>query len=302
MRIDRGECLSGRVGGLLVNDDAKPYPAAAIVPRPVAFDDDTALSPAPAKGTWRGEIVPGWDTPRGPLGGYVMAIVMRALALAVDDPERQARSVTMHFLRVPEAGPVEVAVRVERTGRSLSTLTARLSQGGKLIGLALAAYSRPWEGPLLDDSPIPDVEPPDPTEPPGQGELRGTEPPSFTERLVMQHRFGERPFSRAAHGETGGWLGLREQRPLDGLAVAALTDAWFPAPWPRLSELAPAPTIDLTIHFRSPLPAQGALLLGRFRSRYVRDGFFEEDGELWSSDGTLVAQSRQLGLLLGAKT
>jgi hypothetical protein len=42
-------------------------------------------------------------------------------------------------------------------------------------------------------------------------------------------------------------------------------------------------------------------LLGRFTNSYVRDGFFDEDGELWTPDGTLVAQSRQLGLLLGAK-
>jgi acyl-CoA thioesterase len=68
-----------------------------------------------------------------------------------------------------------------------------------------------------------------------------------------------------------------------------------------LPEFAAAPTIDLTIHFRSPLPAAGPLLLGRFTNSYVRDGFFEEDGRLWSPDGTLVAQSRQLGLLLGAK-
>jgi acyl-CoA thioesterase len=117
----------------------------------------------------------------------------------------------------------------------------------------------------------------------------------------MQHRFGEPPFSSADRGETGGWLGLLEDRPLDALAVAVLADAWFPAPWPRLKALAPAPTIDLTIHFRAPLPLPDSLLLGHFRTRLVRDGFFEEDGELWAPDGTLVAQSRQLGLLLGAE-
>ena len=28
------------------------------------------------------------------------------------------------------------------------------------------------------------------------------------------------------------------------------------------------------------------------------EGFLEEDGQLWSPDGTLIAHSRQLGLLL----
>jgi acyl-CoA thioesterase len=41
-------------------------------------------------------------------------------------------------------------------------------------------------------------------------------------------------------------------------------------------------------------------MLGRFRTRLVRDGFFEEDGELWAPDGALVAQTRQQGLLMGA--
>jgi acyl-CoA thioesterase len=119
--------------------------------------------------------------------------------------------------------------------------------------------------------------------------------------MVFQHRFGAPLFSSADHAEVGGWLGLREERPLDAAAVTLLADAWFPAPWPRLRALAAAPTIDLTIHFRAPLPIDDTLLLGRFRNRLVRDGFFEEDGELWSPDGTLVAQSRQLGLLIGAE-
>ena len=140
-----------------------------------------------------------------------MAILMRGFELAVDDAERQARSVTMHFLRVPEAGPVTVRATVERQGRSLSTVSGRLEQDGKLVGLALGAYSKPWEGPLLD-------EPADarggaarrtPRARPGQrlpGCASGLRSPG---RLVMQHRFGEPAFSGAEAGEIGGWLGLK---------------------------------------------------------------------------------------------
>jgi acyl-CoA thioesterase len=263
------------------------------------FDDDIALTPA-GEGSWNGAIAPGWHTPRGPLGGYVLAILMRGLELAVDDAERGARSVSAHFLRPPIDGPVSVSARVERAGRSLTTVSGRLEQGGELIALALAAYSKPWPGPLLTDAPMPEAEPPPPdAREPSAGPLDGA--PPFMNRLAMLARFGEPAFTRAAHGEVGGWLGLREPRPLDAPAVALLADAWYPAPWPRLLELAPAPTIDLTVHFRAPLPLDDTLLLGRFRNRVVRDGFFDEDGELWAPDGTLVAQSRQLGLLLGAK-
>ncbi len=123
------------------------------------FDDDIALTPA-GDGIWDGEITPGWHTPRGPLGGYVMAILMRGLELAVDDAERSARSVTTHFLRPPADGPVQVSATIERAGRSLSTVSGRLSQDGKLIALALGAYSKAWEGPERDNAPMPDAEPP----------------------------------------------------------------------------------------------------------------------------------------------
>ena len=36
----------------------------------------------------------------------------------------------------------------------------------------------------------------------------------------------------------------------------------------------------------------------RFRTTVASEGFLEEDGELWAPDGTLVAHSRQLGLIL----
>jgi acyl-CoA thioesterase len=266
----------------------------------MGLNEDLALT-STGEGTWTAQIAEGWETPRGPLGGYVMAFGLRGMEEAVGDPDRLPRSATMHFLRPPEAGELTVKAAVERSGRSLTSTSCRLEQGGKLVALGLGAFSIPWESPLLADAPMPDVGPPDETMPEAV-RPNAPKPPPFLERLDMQHRFGEMPFTNAEHGLTGGWLGLREERPIDAAAIAILADAWFPAPWPRLKQLAPAPTIDLTIHFRAPLPVEGGrLLLGRFDSRLVRDGFFDEDGLLWAPDGTLVAQSRQLGLLLGAE-
>jgi acyl-CoA thioesterase len=103
---------------------------------------------------------------------------------------------------------------------------------------------------------------------------------------------------------TGAWIRSREPRLLDAPLAAAFLDTWFPAPFVRLDRPVGAPTIDYTVHFRSPLPPAGATpedpYLVAFRSNIARHGFFEEDGELWSADGTLLAQSRQLALLLDA--
>jgi acyl-CoA thioesterase len=266
----------------------------------LGFDEDIALR-AVGEGVYEGDVSGDWWTPRGPLGGYVMALMVRALELAVGDPARMARSLTMHFLRPPRAGPITIRTTAERTGRTLTSVSGRLEQHGKLMGLALGAFSTPWESPVLDEAQIPNVDPPRGRTSERRG-IPNSVPPPFVDRMVFQHRFGPELFSGSDQAEVGGWLGLREKRALDAAAVSILTDAWFPAPWPRLRALAPAPTIDLTIHFRAPLPIDDTLLLGRFRTRLVRDGFFEEDGELWAPDGTLVAQSRQLALLIGAET
>ena len=46
-------------------------------------------------------------------------------------PARHPRSLTLHYLRPPAAGALEIAVTVERAGRRLSTVTARLEQDGQ---------------------------------------------------------------------------------------------------------------------------------------------------------------------------
>jgi hypothetical protein len=128
--------------------------------------------------------------------------------------------------------------------------------------------------------------------------------PPFTRHLVMQPRFGDLPFSGSELPmESGGWLGLSEPRAVDPILLAFFSDALYSPPFIRLKKPATSPTIDLTIHFRSALTLAsvrdpGELCLARFSSGVVHEGFFDEDGIIWAPDGTLLAQSRQLAILM----
>jgi acyl-CoA thioesterase len=274
------------------------------------FDRATAVRRGDAAGSGNGrlptvtfaaEVAPGWRAGRGPHGGYLAAMLLRALTQTVDDPARTPRSLTVHYPSSPDPGPVAIDVTVERQGRSLSTLSARLSQDGKLMALALAAFSTPWHAPEADALPMPEVAAPD-------LERRNTPrlftgAPEFTEQLVMQARVGAMPFVGAAHPmEIGGWIALPEPRPLDALSLTLFADAWFPPSFIALSEPAISPTVDLTIHFRQPPPPQeGALdgmCLSLFNTRLLHEGFFEEDGVIWAPDGSVLLQSRQLGIIM----
>ena len=96
-----------------------------------AFDEATAVTAA-ADGSYTAVGDPDWSAPNGPNGGYLAAIILRAMTAALDDPSRPARSITLHYLRPPQPAQVRIDVVVERSGRTLSTLTARLSQGDRL--------------------------------------------------------------------------------------------------------------------------------------------------------------------------
>ena len=241
-----------------------------------------------AAGRHRTTIDPGWSVGRGPNGGYIAALMVRAMEAELDDAARQLRSLTVHYLRVPPEGDVDIDVTVERSGRALSTLTARMLDGDKLLAIAIAAFSSAYPGAIdYDHAPMPDVVPPDPMPEPSDG------PMPIARQWRMQGALG-----RDGKAHTGGWMAPRDEHPVDAALVVALTDAWIPAPFVIKHEPFAAPTIDLTVHIRAQLPLPPQPVLGDFRSAVSRDGFFEEDGLLWTPDGTLIAQSRQLALAL----
>lgn len=257
------------------------------------FERDTAATPL-GGGRYRVRMDSGWWIVNGPNGGYLAAVLVRAMQAEIADPERTPRSLTIHYLRPPAEGEAEVEVTREREGRTVSNLTARLSQGGKLQLLATAAFSNRRGGNSFQDAEIPPV--------PRPGEV----PAGGPAQIRMHERYERRWLWGASLGSAdaavcGGWIRLAEPCPYDFALLAALADAWPPAIYQRAFEGGGGgtPTLDLTVHFRAPLDglAPDDWILARFRSRLARDGFVEEDGELWSADGALLAHSRQLAVL-----
>lgn len=263
---------------------------------PTLFDRATAVTPL-GPGAWAAQISSDWNAPLGANGGYMAAMVLRALEAEVADPERPARSITLHYLRPPQPGGVVIEATVERVGRNLSTLRARVVQDGRACILALAAFAGDFTEVQRFTAPMPDVAPPEAIEP----WVVRPDQPSIAHRIEFRGAIGPLPFTEADVALSGGWMRMHQPQPLDAPALALYADAWLPAAFTRLDALAAAPTIDLTIHFRDPAAAlavaSGSGVLGVFRSDYASGGFVEEDGELWSPDGVLLAHCRQLALL-----
>jgi acyl-CoA thioesterase len=286
---------------------------------PGSFDRDTAVRRLHSQDSGAGharrlsfaaEVSSDWRAGRGPHGGYLAAMLLRALTETVAQSTRAPRSLTIHYARAPKPGPVMIHNVLEREGRSLSTLSARMEQDGSLIALALAAFSAAWSAPEIAELQMPEVAGPEPVRETSQWlkeRVSKGHAPQFLEQLVVQPRMGNPPFSGSQEPmEIGAWLGVRDgARPLDAIALALFSDALFSPPFIQLTQPATSPTVDLTIHFRTVLPrVQGRgpdpaqLCFARFRSALVHEGFFEEDGVIWAADGRPLAQSRQLAILM----
>jgi acyl-CoA thioesterase len=162
------------------------------------------------------------------------------------------------------------------------------------MALALVALGAGREGPSYEATPPPDIPPPEECEampsPPVLVPIR--------QQIEARHALGPFPFSGGDEAVTGGWLRMVDPEPTDAHVLVQAADAWIPAFFGVATSHPGVPTVDLTIHFRQAPVAEDGWLLVRFRTRLAAEGFLEEDGEIWDRDGRLLAQSRQLGVIL----
>lgn len=257
------------------------------------LDRDTALRPI-GEGRFEAEISDRWGIYGIPNGGYLATLATRALAEVLPHPD--PFTLGAHFLSPTKPGPAIIEVEVLRAGRGHSTGVAKLMQDGKERVRLTATFGdlSSAEGPTVEVGERPPIPPLD------ECPQRTGAPPGSTFADRMRLRFapgtvsflGDPP-SSSAHGEMrlGGWMRLTDEREPDTLALPLFADA-MPPPVLNAVERVWVPTLELTVHVRRR-PAPG-WIAGWFSTRFLIDGYLEEDGELWDSEGRLVALSRQL--------
>jgi hypothetical protein len=210
-----------------------------------------------------------------PNGGYLLATCTRALGLRLPFPDPIV--VSGFFLRPGTPGPATVRTSVVREGRTTAFGEAVLSQGGKDVIRAAAAFARLGGsggsgsgsgsgGPLLVDGAPPDLPPP--------ADCVGVPVGSFGLATIAERvEFRSREFP-------GWFLGRPTGRPSSEF-------------WMRFADGREADLLALLVLVDSTAPSVAA----RASTRFVSGGYHEEDFEVWDSAGTLVAQSRQLAIV-----
>lgn len=262
------------------------------------FDRDTAVT-LREEGVYDAELSAGWTIIHAVNGGYLLAMLGRALGEAL--PHADPFSVSAHYLTASVPGPAVIRTQTVRSGRTLSTGQASLFQyaedGTEVERIRVIATYGDLDA-LTDDIRT-SAEPP--AIPPREHCLGPSDGPApipgssaITERLDIKldpATIGWAVGQPSGKGEMRGWFGLADGRDADALSLLLTVDALPPTSF-ELGLKGWTPTIELTTHIRCR-PAPGPLRVS-ITTRNLAGGFLEEDAEVWDSADRLVAQSRQL--------
>ncbi|MFE1952488.1 MULTISPECIES: thioesterase family protein [Streptomyces] len=265
------------------------------------FDRDTAVTRR-EPGVYDIDLSAGWTIINAVNGGYLLAVLGRALADAL--PHADPFTVSAHYLTASTPGPAVIRTETVRTGRTLSTGTASLFQyaedGTEVERIrVLASYG---DLDALPDDVRTTATPP--ALPPidqcfGAGDAPEGAPPvpgssAITGRLDLKldpSTLGWALGAPSGKGEMRAWFGLADGRDADPLSLLLAVDALPPTAF-EMGLKGWVPTVELTVHVRTR-PAPGPLRVS-ITTRNLAGGFLEEDAEVWDSADRLVAQSRQL--------
>ena len=251
------------------------------------FLSHTAVS-SQGNSRWQAEVHRGWRIGSVANGGYVLALVGRALSDALNQPD--PLSINAFYLAPVALGKVEVAVESLSETRSTHFASADLKQRGQLKLRATAAYTDldQLNGPGWSNVAPPEVPAFDDVAAPAMSHLEIHQ--SIDLRMVQ----GSEVFTDGKTNDSGefiAWLAHRDGAAPGPIDLLMFADIMPPPIFTIYGAYGWVPTVELTVQVRRK-PSAGPLL-ARHTTRQVTRGVAETDTEIWDSEGDLAAMARQ---------
>jgi acyl-CoA thioesterase len=243
-----------------------------------------------APGVFTGTVSENWLVNGNPNGGYLMALMTRAI-LARNDNMRTP-IVTANYIARCVPGPAQIRIEQISSTKQFHRFEARLFQEEKEKVRALATFALENNECVINRYETP----PTPLAPRESCVLIPALPTyTLFEQLDvlldpacagwMQNRLVDR-------SENKGWIRFKYGNEYDLLSLLLIADSLPPAVMATHGIVAWVPTIELSVNIRN-LP-QSEWLNCCLRTRFITCGLLEADGEIWDEAGNLIAISRQI--------
>lgn len=253
------------------------------------FDQDTALQKR-HDGVFEGEISSSWSVNGNPNGGYLMAIMAKAMTAHSD--KQSLPIVTANY--ISRCVPGRAEIRIEEISRSsqFNRYEARLYQEGKEKVRAMGTFSLEKCESVFEhyETGAPGIAPIDSCVP-----VAGSDLYSLFLNLDMRldpESAGWMRGKTSDRSEQKGRVRFRDGRGYDPLSLLLIADSIPPAIFVTHGPTAWVPTIELSTSIRN-MPKTEWLTFS-LRTRFVTCGLLEADCEVWDDAGSLVSISRQI--------
>jgi acyl-CoA thioesterase len=238
-------------------------------------------------------ILPNWGQGRATYGGLIGAILLQH-CLQTLNIQRPLRSLSINFVGPAAAGPIDLDSQLLRSGKSASQAHCIARQNDQAVAAMLGAFAddRPSEIKVAAP-PAPTFAAPDTL--PALPYIAGITP-EFTQQFEFRWANGDLPFTGSASANIGGWVRFREPpAALTAAAIVALVDAWPPATASQFRQPAAISTMSWTLELVTELDELNAGDWWQYQAdtEFAQNGYAHIAAKLWSSNGQLVAISRQ---------
>jgi acyl-CoA thioesterase len=260
------------------------------------FDDATKVTAGDSR--WQGHTSEDYWAFVGPFGGATAATILRAL---IDHPQRAGSplALTVNYCAPIAQGAFDLDVRLVKANRSSQHWCVELTQdGGEVATLATAVFAERRPSWSHQPAPFPGATPFEQIRPYPKIKM------SWANQYDFRFIEGYPDYSGAKKDEAASaysklWIADRVPRKIDMLSLVSMSDAFFARVFHARHELVPFGTVSLTTYFHTDVEDLAAedidRVLGVADAKIFHKSYGDQNGELWSPNGRLLATTTQIG-------